>query len=74
MPPQPTAAPTRIWASRHCFWGMPTTRQEIDNNASYYISRPFYAFYAHDDWRVNNRLTLNIGLRYEVQVPLPGAL
>jgi hypothetical protein len=40
----------------------------IDNNASYYISRPYYAGYAQDDWRVNDRLTLNIGLRYEVQL------
>ncbi len=48
--------------------GMPTSGS-IDNNASYYITRPYYAFYAKDDWRVNSRLTLNIGLSYEVQVP-----
>jgi hypothetical protein len=34
-----------------------------------------FALYAQDDWRVSNRLTLNIGLRYEVHgapVDLPG--
>jgi len=25
-----------------------------------------YAFYLQDDWRVNNRLTLNLGLRYDL--------
>lgn len=26
----------------------------------------YYSFYAQDDWRVNNRLTLNLGLRYSI--------
>jgi len=41
----------------------------IDNNASYYLTRPYYAGFAQDDWKVNDRLTINVGLRYEVQVP-----
>lgn len=43
-----------------------------------YISRqPDYAeqslswgFFVHDDWKVNSRLTLNLGLRYEFEDPL----
>jgi len=46
-----------------------TSAGSIDNNTSYYISRPYFAVYVHDDWKVSNRLTLNIGARYEVQVP-----
>ncbi|MBK9167076.1 MAG: TonB-dependent receptor [Bryobacterales bacterium] len=30
---------------------------------------PYYGFYAQDDWRVTQRLTLNFGLRYEFTLP-----
>jgi len=47
--------------------GMPTSGS-IDNNATSYISRPYYAGYIHDDFKVAPRLTLNMGVRYEVQL------
>lgn len=30
---------------------------------------PYYAVYIQDDWRVNNRLTLNLGLRWDADYP-----
>ena len=30
---------------------------------------PYYGFYAQDDWRINDKLVLNYGLRYEFTQP-----
>ena len=29
----------------------------------------YWAGYAQDDWRINNRMTVNLGLRYDIDVP-----
>jgi hypothetical protein len=41
----------------------------IDNNATSYNTRPYYGIYFNDDWKVTSRLTVQIGLRYDVQLP-----
>src|SRR6185295_856865 len=33
------------------------------------ISQQYYAAFIQDDWRIHPRVTLNLGLRYEVQTP-----
>lgn len=41
----------------------------IDYNGSSYRSWPYWAIYVQDYWRIAPRLTLNLGLRYDVQLP-----
>ncbi len=42
----------------------------IDYNGSYYRSWPYIAAYVQDYWKISSKVTLNLGLRYDVQVPL----
>jgi hypothetical protein len=52
------------WAS--FMLGVPTAIN-IDRNDSYYLTNPYYAAYVQDDWRIGQRLTLNLGVRYEYE-------
>ena len=45
--------------------GIPDTGS-ISNAINIDYFRPSWNFYAQDDWKVNNKLTLNYGLRYEL--------
>ena len=40
----------------------------VDNNYTLFDYTPAWAAYVQDDWKVTHRLTVNIGLRYDVQV------
>jgi hypothetical protein len=49
--------------------GYPTTVNFV-RRADYSEYSKTLGFFAQDDWRLNNKLTLNLGLRYEVETPL----
>jgi len=42
---------------------------ELNNTHIANINQRLHQFYAQDDWRVNKKLTANIGLRYELGTP-----
>ena len=42
----------------------------IDSNNSYAMQSTETGFYVHDDWRLSPRLTVSLGLRYEISGPL----
>ncbi len=52
--------------------GVPTGTQVnfgVPTNFSPHLRNDYYAVYAQDDWRVNTKLTLNLGLRWDLETP-----
>ena len=49
--------------------GLPTTVGRIDPWAAQYFRWSDFAFYMQDDWKVNPRLSINYGIRYEYNQP-----
>ena len=52
--------------------GLPTGGS-MSRAAEYTERSGVIGFYAHNDWRVRNNLTLNLGLRWEIEEPLTEA-
>lgn len=48
--------------------GIPTSGS-IAYNDTFYRTRPSYGFYAQDDWKLTPRVTVNMGLRYDISLP-----
>jgi hypothetical protein len=46
--------------------GLPQFYQQGFGDPNYSYSRPFTAFYGQDSWQVRSNLTLNFGVRYEL--------
>jgi hypothetical protein len=47
--------------------GAPTSGG-VDWNANAFVFYPAYALYAQDDWKATKSLTLNLGIRYDIQI------
>lgn len=52
--------------------GIPTTgsgsnTSQIDNSINYSVQSVYQGFFFQDDWRVTPKLTLNLGMRYELE-------
>jgi hypothetical protein len=45
--------------------GIPTSGS-IAYNDTFYRTRPSYGFYFQNDWKINKRVTVNMGLRYDI--------
>lgn len=46
--------------------GLPTGGY-ADRNPSYFEQSNYYALFVHDDWKITRKLTLNLGLRWELE-------
>ncbi len=68
-----TVAPGSLGQSFASFLlGLPSSGSVV-RAASYNETSSTYGLYVQDDWRLGSRLTLNLGVRYELETPLAEA-
>jgi hypothetical protein len=64
-----TTAPTSGYAFADLLLGLPTSTARSPLSPRIYDRTGIYAGFLEDDWKVTRRFTLNLGLRYEYNVP-----
>jgi hypothetical protein len=68
-----TPAPGSLGQSFASFLlGLPSSGS-VTRSASYDEKSQVWGFYVQDNWRVNSRITVNLGLRYEYETPMAEA-
>ena len=50
--------------------GIPETSSLAFGNADKYFRQTFYSAFVNDDWKINDVLTMNAGVRWEYEVPI----
>jgi len=55
------------------FSGTTSSAQELLGSPQRSVTEMGYAGYGQDDWRLTQRITLNLGLRYETETPIKDA-
>ena len=63
-----SATQQQIYSLVDFMYGAPS-HYELDNNPVAHLRQRMYFAYLQDDYRVNNKLTLNLGVRYEFATP-----
>jgi carboxypeptidase family protein len=69
-PANSTTVPTSGNPFADLLLGIPTSTQRNPRGPSTYSRTSSFNVYAQDDWKVNSRLTLNLGLRWELNTPM----
>jgi hypothetical protein len=65
-----TTAPTSGYALADLLLGLPTSTSRSPTSPRFYDRTAIYSAFVQDDWKISPRLTLNIGFRYEYNMPV----
>ncbi len=65
-----SSAPTMGGEITSFLLGLPSTSTYMSKSASYADQETYYGLFVHDDINVTRKLTVNVGLRWEYEVPV----